>query len=78
MNDPAWDGDNAFGYSGTDAYSKHDIRVAYDWDRYRVLVGINNVFDEEPPYVFNTGRNTDTRLFDMFGTYWFARLTVTM
>lgn len=78
MDDPAFDGNNAFGYSGPDAYSKHDVRVAYDWDRYRVLVGINNVFDEDPPYVFNTGRNTDTRLYDMFGTYWFARLTVTM
>jgi len=78
MDDPDWDGNNAFGYDGTDAYYKHDVRVAYDWDRYRLMVGINNVTDEEPPYIFNTGRNTDTRLYDVFGTYWFARLTFTM
>ena len=54
------------------------IRVAYDWNRYRFLFGINNVTDEDPPYAFNTGRNTDTRLYDVFGTYWYARVTFTM
>ena len=69
---------NVFGYGGPDAYYKHDIRVAYDWERYRLLFGINNVTDEDPPYLFASGINTDGFLYDVFGRYWFARLTYSM
>ncbi len=78
MNDPDYDGDNVFGYTDVDAYYKHDLRVAYDWERYRLLFGINNVTDEDPPYVFDSGTNTDSFLYDNFGMYWFARLTFSM
>jgi iron complex outermembrane receptor protein len=79
MNDTRYDvGSNPFGYSSVDSYTKHDIRVAYDWERYRVAVGINNVTNEDPPYVFGSGNNTDTFLYDVFGTYWYARMTFSM
>ena len=78
MDDPRFDGSNSFGYSGPDDYYKHDIRVAYDWERYRLLFGINNVTDEDPPYLFASGINTDGFLYDVFGSYWFARLTFTL
>lgn len=78
MNDPRFDGNNPFGYSGPDDYDKHDIRASYRWDRYRFMVGVNNVFDEDPPYVFSTGNNTDTFLYDVIGRYMFARVTVEM
>ena len=79
MDDPDYSADtNTFGYSKVDAYYKHDLRVAYDWDRYRILFGINNVTDEDPPYVFDSGTNTDSFLYDNFGTYWYARLTFSM
>jgi iron complex outermembrane receptor protein len=79
MDDPDFDAaTNSFGYGGPDAYYKHDIRVAYDWERYRLLIGINNVTDEDPPYVFDSGTNTDSFLYDNFGTYWYARLTFSM
>ena len=58
MDDPSYDGNNVFGYTGPPSYDKHDIRVAYDWERYRLSFGINNVTDEDPPYVFNNGANT--------------------
>jgi len=79
MNDPDYDAaTNTFGYGGPDAYAKHDIRVSYDWERYRLLFGINNVTDEDPPYVFDSGTNTDSYLYDNFGMYWYARLTFSM
>lgn len=78
MEDPRYDGNNSFGYHTVDSYLKHDIRVAYDWDHYRLLFGIANVTDEDPPYVFATGNNTDTFLYDVFGRYWYARVTYSM
>ena len=78
MNDTRFDGTNSFGYDKVDAYYKHDLRVAYDWERYRFVFGINNVTDEDPPYVFASGINTDGFLYDVFGTYWYARVTFAM
>jgi hypothetical protein len=78
LDDTRFDGNNVFGYDVVDSYTKHDIRVAYDWERYRIAVGINNVTDEDPPYLFDSGTNTDSFLYDNFGMYWFARLTVSM
>ena len=75
MDDPDFDGDNVFGYDTVPSYDNHDLRVAYNWNQYRFLVGINNVFDEDPPYVFSSGNNTDTFLYDVFGRYWFARVS---
>jgi outer membrane receptor protein involved in Fe transport len=73
MDDPDFDGNNPFGYSGPDSYDKHDLRVSYDWDQYGLMFGVNNVFDEDPPYVFNSGNNTDTFLYDVRGLYWFLQ-----
>ena len=78
MDDPRFDGSNTFNYDTVDAYYKHDLRVAYDWDRYRLVFGINNVTDEDPPYVFASGVNTDAFLYDVFGSLWYARLTFSM
>ena len=78
MDDPSFDGNNVFGYDGPPSYDKHDLRVAYDWDNYRLLIGINNVTDEDPPYVFDSGKNTDAFLYDVIGQYWFARLTFSL
>ena len=78
MNDPDWNGDNVFNYSGVPDYWKHDLRVAYDWDHYRLLFGISNVLDKDPPYVFSSGNNTDLFLYNPFGRYWYARLTYSM
>ncbi len=69
---------NTFGYDGPGDYQKHDIRVAYDWERYRFVFGINNVTDEDPPYLFASGINTDGFLYDVFGSYWFARVNFSM
>ncbi|HIL97452.1 MAG TPA: TonB-dependent receptor, partial [Pseudomonadales bacterium] len=72
-NDPDFDGNNPFGYSGAETYYKNDIRVSYEWEKYRILLGINNVADEDPPYVFNSGNNSDLFLYDPIGRYMFLR-----
>ena len=74
MNNLEYDGNNPFGHSGPPNYYKHDLRISYSWDRYRALLGINNVTDEDPPYVFSSGNNTDASLYDVYGQYWFVRL----
>ncbi|MCH7743514.1 MAG: hypothetical protein IIB71_12720, partial [Proteobacteria bacterium] len=75
MDDPRFDGNNPFGYSGPGSYDKHDLRVAYAWDKYRVLVGVNNVLDDDPPYLFSSGNNSDVNLYDVRGQYWYVRFS---
>lgn len=77
MDDPDFDGDNAFNYDGVGSYDIHDLRASVNLGRWRLMAGINNLFDEDPPYVFNSGNNTDTFLYDVIGRYYFARATVT-
>ncbi|HZD51552.1 MAG TPA: TonB-dependent receptor [Woeseiaceae bacterium] len=79
MSDPDFEGDNVFGYDGVPSYKNHDLRVVYNWsDKYRLLLGVNNLADEDPPYVFSSGNNTDVFLYDVFGRFWFARMTVSI
>jgi len=74
MNDPRFDGNNPFGYSGVGSYQKHDIRMSYNLEDYRFLFGMNNLTNEEPPYVFSSGNNSDTNLYDVRGLYYFVRV----
>ena len=74
MDSQQFDGNNPFEYSGPPSYDKHDLRISYSWEHYRLLLGINNVTDEDPPYVFSSGNNTDASLYDVYGQYWFVRL----
>lgn len=78
MDDPSFDGNNPFNYSGTSSHTEHDWRVAYNFDKYRVLVGINDVFDNDPPYVFSSGNNTDLFLYDSIGRFGFVRLSANL
>lgn len=62
---------NTLGYTGTDDYYLHSARVRYEWDTASVVVGVNNVFDEDPPFAFNSGNNTFPQLYDVIGRYFF-------
>ncbi|MEM1435684.1 MAG: TonB-dependent receptor [Pseudomonadota bacterium] len=74
MDDPRFDGNNVLGYSGPPSHTEHDFRVAYNFDKVRVVFGMNDVFDNDPPYVFSTGNNTDLFLYDSVGRNMFLRL----
>lgn len=78
MNDPRYDGNNAFGYDRVKAHREHDIRVAWNLNQYRVLLGVNDLFDNDPPYVFSSGTNTDLFLYGAVGRYIFLRLSARM
>jgi iron complex outermembrane recepter protein len=76
MKDPLRDGNNAFNYRSVRAHVEHDLRVGYEWNNINVLLGVNDVFDEDPPYVFSSGNNTDTFLYDVLGRYFFLQVSV--
>lgn len=74
MSDPRYDGNNLFGYKEVSSHTEHDMNIAYNFDKYRVVVGVNDVFDNDPPYVFSTGNNTDLNLYGAVGRFMFLRL----
>ena len=74
MDDPRFDGNNAFGYDTVPSHTEHDLRVGWNPGAYRVLLGVNDLFDKDPPYVFSSGTNTDLFLYGALGRYVFLRL----
>ncbi len=63
------------------SYTYHNVTVGYNIEpiNTRVDVGVDNVFDKQPPFLFanNTlNANTDPSDFDTIGRYYWARLTV--
>ena len=79
MSDPDFTREtNVFAYENVRSHTEHDLRVAWNYDSYRVVVGVNDIFDRDPPYVFNSGNNTDPFLYDAMGRYMFLRATMTM
>ena len=78
MNDPRYDGDNAFGYSNVPYHLEHDIRVGWNPGQYRILFGVNDLLDNDPPYVFSSGNNTDLFLYSAMGRYYFLRANISM
>ena len=75
MKDPSFSADtNVFGYEEVSSHTEWDIRVRYNWDQYTAVLGINDVFDRDPPYIFSSGNNTDLFLYSPVGRYFFLRL----
>jgi iron complex outermembrane recepter protein len=71
------DGANFLGYDGADALWEHDLRARWQaTDTFEASLGVNNIFDEEPPYIFATGNNTDVGLYPtaVVGRFYFLRL----
>lgn len=69
---------NPVNYDGIEDYMDLDVRVNFDaTDTTRLLFGVNNVTNEEPPYAFSTGTNTVPGLYGsaVVGRYFFARIS---
>ena len=76
LDDPRFTGDdNTFGYDGAPSHTEWDFRVRYSFDQYTAVVGVNDAFDRDPPFIFSSGNNTDLFLYSPIGRYWFARFT---
>lgn len=58
----------------------HDVSLSYDIPTLhtRVTAGINNIFDKQPPLLYdnNASYNIDAYDFDLLGRYYWARLAV--
>ncbi|HLG89656.1 MAG TPA: TonB-dependent receptor [Alphaproteobacteria bacterium] len=46
-------------YEGNEAAGVfyHDISATYSFDKYTVVVGVDNLFDKDPPFLFPTGQS---------------------
>jgi iron complex outermembrane receptor protein len=78
LDDIAFDGRNFLGYDVVEEHWQNDVRIQYDTaTNTRLMFGVNNVFDEEPPYAFSTGNNTIPGLYGsaIVGRYFFGRVT---
>ncbi len=78
LNDPRFNGVNAFGYDDVRSHTEVDLRVGYNLENYRAVIGVNDVFDKDPPYVFSSGNNTDLFLYSAMGRYFFLRLSASL
>ena len=78
LDDPRYDGNNAFGYDTVPSHREYDLRLGWNLDRYRAVLGINDLFDNDPPYVFSQGSNSDLFLYGAIGRYFFLRLSANL
>ncbi len=63
-------------YNGVPPYFSHDLLVRWKpLDDIKLTVGVNNVFDKDPPYVFATARNASSVLHDQLGRYYFMSVS---
>ena len=66
----------------TGSYTYHNMQAGYnfaDWNT-RVQMGIDNVFDKQPPLLYQNNTlngNTDERTFDTVGRYFWMNVTYT-
>jgi len=59
-----FDGNNFLNYGKVPEHWEHDVLGRWKVsDSITTTLGVNNVFDEDPEYVFSTGNNTSTDLY---------------
>ncbi|MGI4794927.1 MAG: TonB-dependent receptor [Janthinobacterium lividum] len=54
----------------------HDIVAAYNFKRFQLVGGIDNLFDRTPPFALDGSENTAANIYDVFGRTFYARLQV--
>ncbi len=61
-------------FTRTNEVFYHDIEATYNWKKFQVVAGIDNVFDRTPPFVLGTGTNTEPAVYDVIGRLFYAKL----
>ncbi len=51
----------------TPAIFYHDIVGSYDWRNFTFNIGVDNLFNKQPPFVPDTATNTDPSVYDILG-----------
>ncbi len=60
-----------------DSVSYFDVFASYTWDNITFSAGVNNLNDEEPPFVPSISANT-APIYDYLGRFYYARLKFSM
>lgn len=61
------------------AYTYHNVQAGVSIDKIKLRIGIDNLFDKQPPLIYQNNSlngNTDERTFDTVGRYYWTSLTV--
>lgn len=61
----------------TDAVNYFDLFGSYQWQNVQFSVGVENITDEEPPFVPSISANTSP-IFDFLGRFYSARIKLTL
>ena len=61
----------------TDAVNYFDVYASYNWDNVQVSLGVENLADEEPPFIPSISANTNPT-YDFLGRFYSARVKFTM
>ncbi len=62
-------------HTTADAQHYFDIDGQYDFGAWRVAAGVENLADEEPPYVTDVSANT-SGIYDFLGRFYYVRVSV--
>ena len=63
-------------FTHTNEVFYHDIVATYNFKKYLLVAGINNLFDKTPPFVLDTNVNTASQVYDVLGRLFYAKLQV--
>jgi iron complex outermembrane receptor protein len=75
LDDPNFNGQNRLGYDSAEEHVEHDLRGRYQWNNYGFVLGVNNLFNEEPPFAIGSSSNADVYTYSAVGRYYFARVS---
>lgn len=59
------------------AYTYHDVQLKYDFDKFELYAGVNNLFNKQPPFIVGgnsqwPGTNTVADTYDLLGRMFYA------
>ncbi len=64
-----------YAHSATDEVFYHDITASYTYGNLAATIGVDNLFDKTPPFVFDTSTNTDPQVYDILGRVVYVKTT---
>jgi iron complex outermembrane recepter protein len=60
---------------GVDAVAYWDMAATYDLDSWEFVLGLDNVLDQDPPFLPEGGQNANIQTYDFMGRYVYANVT---
>jgi outer membrane receptor protein involved in Fe transport len=60
--------------AGVPSVLYHDVDASYEWNRLALRAGVNNLSDEDPPFVDLGAGNTNPALYRLLGRSYFLQL----